>query len=267
MKKLLCTCLTLCLLCGTALADVLWEPESSFYQRNQDACVLEQRAYYTNSPEGCVTLWDAPGGNALAVLPNGETLHVYYRYQESGGDWGVAEISTELLKAAALTVSGLGGDRWVEVWVPMEDMTLKYDHQSFLEDHADSVRDESRTVDLSGLNYCVYPYPGGALSYQRESGEAELQVTLSPLYTDEAGREWGCCGYLYGDRDLWLCVSDLENPELPVEDHEPELYPAAEITPELPASTGSVSLWLTGSAVAVLCGVTAFLILRMKKRS
>lgn len=267
MKKLLCTCLTLCLLCGTALADVLWEPESSFFQRNQDDCTLEQRAYYTNSPEGCVTLWDAPGGNALAVLPNGETLYVYYRYQESGGDWGAAEVSVEHLKEAALTIGGLGGDRWVEVWFPLSEMTLQYDHQSFQEDHADRVREESQTVDLSGLRYCVYPYPGGALSYQRESGEAELKVTLSPLYTDEAGREWGYCGYLYGDRNLWLCVSDLENPELPVEDHTPELYPAAETAPDLPAATGTVSLWLTGGAIAVLCGVTAFLILRMKKRS
>lgn len=267
MKKLLCTCLTLCLLCGTAFADVLWEPQSSFYQRNANQCELEQRTYWLNSPDGYVTLWDAPGGNALASLPNGETLHIYYRWQGATGSWGAAELSAEALEEQALTISGDFKDRWVEVWVPMEDLILQYDHRSFLEDHADEVREESRAVDLSGIRYCVYPYPGGVLRYQRERGGTDLPVTLSPLYTDPEGREWGCCGYLYGDRNIWLCISDLENPDLPVEDHTPDLYPAAETAPELPVSTGSSSLWLAGGAVAVVCGVTAFLILRMKKRT
>lgn len=269
MKKLFCGTLAVCLLIITASADILWEPESSFYKRHAGDCEMEQRRYWVNSPEGYTTVWDEPNGVPVANIPNGALLYVYYRYQGSAGDWGIVEYSSDALRETAVTLNEaeIPENRWVGIWVPMEDLVNYYDHQSFLEEHSGEVQETKKTVDLSGLRYCTYEYPGGAFKYQPEEGFADLEITVSCLYTDSEGREWGYTGYFYGDRNVWFCISDPENPNLSAEDHQPELYPAITDSPELPAAgTGTnVSVWVILS-VAALCGVTAILIFRMRKK-
>ena len=156
MKKWISLCLlAVCLMTVPALADVIWEPESSFYALHRGSCELEQRGYWVNSPEGYITLWDEPGGTPIANLPNGTLLFIYYRYQGSRGDWGIVEYSAETLREAALALdeSEIQEDRWFEVWVPMEDLVNRYDNQSFLEEHAGELLNEERTLSVSGLLY------------------------------------------------------------------------------------------------------------------
>ena len=113
--------------------------------------------------------------------------------------------------------------------------------------------------------YCIYPYPGGPLTFQQTKKTEVYELTLSPIYVDEEGREWGHTGYFYGDRNVWFCISDLENPNLAGEDHEPELYPAVTGSPELPAARAGRSAGMI-AAVAAVCGVTAVMIFRMRKK-
>lgn len=267
MKKLACVCLALCALIITASADIIWEPEGSFYKWHKKDCEEERRAYWVNSPEGYTTVWDAPSGEPIANLPNGELLHVYYRYQGTAGDWGIVEYHVDTLREAALTLDETKLPEkagFVEIWVPMEELVNRYDHQSFLEEHAGEMLEEERTLSVSGLMYCIYPYPGGPLTFQQTKQLDVYELTLSPIYVDEAGREWGYTPYFYGDA-AWFCISDPENPDLTGESKEPELYPAATGAPALPAAGTGVSVWLV-AAVMLLCGGTAILIFRMGKQ-
>ena len=50
--SLLLLFLTAWLLTVPALADVAWEPENSFYKRNERQCEPEERFYWVNGPEG-----------------------------------------------------------------------------------------------------------------------------------------------------------------------------------------------------------------------
>ena len=54
--SLLLLFLTAWLLTVPALADVAWEPENSFYKRNERQCEPEERFYWVNGPEGYLTL-------------------------------------------------------------------------------------------------------------------------------------------------------------------------------------------------------------------
>ena len=38
-------------LAAPAAADVIWEPEDSFYQKHAEECQLLQRSFYANGPE------------------------------------------------------------------------------------------------------------------------------------------------------------------------------------------------------------------------
>lgn len=272
MKRGICILLAAWLLAVPALADIIWEPQNSFYQRHQGQCERENRSYWTNSPEGYVTLRESPNGKAVANVKNGQVIYTEYRYQNGGEDWGLAELRAEDLEESILAAdeSAIDDGQWLELWFPMGEMQLRYDQQSFREDHPGEITAGERTVDVDGLALCYYEFPGGEFEWQMETMYTKDMepITFSELYTDAEGREWGYLGYWYGVRNIWFCISDLENTDLPVEDHTPDLYPAAEgdagaVLPDdaMPDNTA----WVI-AAVVLVCGVTAALLLRMKKR-
>lgn len=274
LLRLLLTVLAVSALTAPALADVIWEPQNGFYQRHQNQCERENRSYWTNSPEGYVTLRESPGGRAIANVKNGRPIYTEYIYQSGGEAWGLAELRTEDLEGDLLAADehAVSENRWLEVWFPMDGMLLRYDQQSFREDHTGEILAEKRTVDVDGLALCYYAFPGGEFDWQMDPQYTKDMepLTVSEIYTDEAGREWGYVSYWYGSRNIWFCLSDLEDPALPVEDHTPDLYPAAEggagtVLPDDAVSDGDVTVWIA-AAVILVCGVTAVLLLRMKKR-
>jgi hypothetical protein len=40
-------------------------------------------------------------------------------------------------------------------------------------------------------------------------------AAASTYYTDPQGRVWGFIGYLYGHRNIWVCLSDPLNSDIP----------------------------------------------------
>lgn len=262
MKRLLCALLAAWLLAVPALADIIWEPQNSFYQRHQSQCEPEDRQYLTNGPEDAVSLLESPGGKLLAKVKNGARLYINHIYTGKEGAWGLVNYDADWAPEDYLeTAEGASGG---EAWVPMDEMLLRYDQQSFREDHAGEFVVEERTISLSGLRYCSYEFPGGELEFQQQNPESEAEVTVRELYTDEAGREWGYASYFYGSRDIWFCLSDLEDPDLPVEEHAAVPYTAPEKT-DAEAREETAGAWLP-VAVVLVCGVTAALLLRMKKK-
>lgn len=265
MKRLFCTMLALCLFCTVASADIAWEPENSFYARNQRKCELEERTYWLNGPEGFVTVREEPEGKPLGNLKNGALRYVYGTYEQDGVSWGLINVSKDREPELFLSVSEEMADGWQEVWVPMKELVLRYDHQSFLEDHVGEVQEVEREVDFSGLLYCKYHYPGGELDYQ-QTGRFDHKARISLLYTDETGLEWGYANYFFGDSG-WFCLSDLENANLQTEDRTPVLVSAAEdaVLPEWEAPPDN-TLLCAGIGVVAVCTVTAVLLARMKKK-
>lgn len=265
MKRLLCTVLTLCLLGTTAFADIAWEPENSFYARNQRKCEPEERVYWVNGAEGFVTAREEPEGKPLGNLKNGALRYVYGTYERDGVRWGLINVSADREPELFLAEELDGG--WHEVWVPMEEMVLRYDHQSFLEEFANEVRETGAKAEIWDERYCVYSYPCGELLYQAKSARDVLSVTADLFYTDSEGRDWICVSYLYGDRNVWLCLDDVENPDLQAEGRTPELIPAAESAalPEWSAPPDHTLLY-AGIGVAAVCAVTTALLVRMKKK-
>lgn len=264
MKRWLWICLALLALCGTAFADVAWEPENSFYARHQWQCRTEERVYWINGAEGYVTAREKPEGKPLADIKNGARRYVYGTYERDGALWGLVSISAVREPELLLAVSEELGDGYCEAWIPMSETVLYYDHQSFMEEFGGQVREESRSFSLGGLKYCNYEYPGGGLNFQQTRAAPPDVVDASMLYTDPEGREWGYCRYFYGDREVWFCLSDLENPDLQSTDHTPELIPAAEQA-ELP-DWQDTSVWIAAAGVAAVCAVTALLLLWLRKR-
>ncbi len=63
MRKLICVlgaviCFMSCAV--SALADVIWVPEDSFYVEHASECTYEGRTYTANGPDGVVILYASP---------------------------------------------------------------------------------------------------------------------------------------------------------------------------------------------------------------
>lgn len=253
MKRLAPLFLSLALLAcliPAAHADIIWEPDNSFYQTHRDDCVYVGRSYYANGPEGFVTLWDAPDGpTAAAQYENGFTLHVDWQYE----DWGCATV--------------WGDEETVEGWVPMSHLSLIYDHLSFEEEYGSQFRDYAG--EFSGYTgegpVTFWPYPGAAADSALGSFGPEFVEKLvgtesepsyfSKVFTDENGLNWGYVTYLFGMRSFWVCLDDPGGTDLPVRevDQEP-LIPAQ--PPQTPPASTLPYLLVAGVAL-----VTALLLI------
>ena len=253
MKKL---CLLLVLLLTMTLsvqADVLWEPENDFYQKHYDECERLGRPYMVNSPDGFITVWDAPDGSMVeGQFTNGTQMTVHFLYD----NWGV--------------IGYYGEEKHIEGWVDMNDMVPVYDHIAFAEEYADQIKEyNGEFADYAGEDevFNFYEYPGASeishwFQINRDVLE-RLQSTdrnyIKSVFVDEDGKTWGYVGYLYGQVNAWFCmddpdgVNDESRNDFPIRevaaDH---LHPAKE--PVMPAKA-RLPYILTGSVTGATAGV------------
>lgn len=259
MKKMICALLTACLLSVSALADVIWEPNDDFYQKHYEECEYLGRSYYANGQEGFVRAFETPEAKKTVetCLENGTELYVSFTMEYEGETWGVVELG-----------EGKTG------WVLMDALMLIYDNQSFMEEH----EAEFRPYDGSFEELCTsenqrvifWSYPGsGQIRGDFETLHQNYN-SLNPdvTWTDEEGRVWGHVGYYMAARG-WVCLSDPGNESIPAIEHGYQLFPLQDEVQEAVVSvpeTGE-SLSVVCSAIVLVCGVTALLIFRMKKRA
>ena len=220
------------------LADVLWEPNNRFYEKHRSDCQLLQRSFYVNGEDGYVDLLAAPDSSTVALqLENGEQVYIYWQYE----NWGYVEIEED------------GG------WVELDELELIYDHISFAEEYADSIipYDSALCQPLldswDGSTMVMWPYPGAKdpISVWEEADsamemlKAEGATYFRQIFRDEEGLIWGFCGYLWGNRNFWVCLNAPAGRADPlVQEGEAEIpvreIPAVELTPaqepELPTS-------------------------------
>ena len=257
MKKLLCMLCAVCLLAVTASADLIWEPDNNFYRTHADQCERLDRSFYTNSAEGGVVLYEKPGGKDIAVLKNGEAYRVSFTYEKDGTVWGVVT----------------HGENRQTGWLDMKDMLLIYDNQSFTEEHEaefvtyDGAFDELCKSNDRRVIFWSYPGSGQIAANFNYLNQGYSALNPGPVWTDADGRVWGYIGYYMAARG-WVCLSDPANENLPVTEREYDIYPSGDpvqvTVTQVPRTMDN--LWGVCAAVAAVCGVTAVLLLRMRKK-
>jgi len=268
MKKILSLLLTVALalsLTAPAFADVLWEPDNRFYAQHARECQILQRSFYVNGENGYVNLLAAPDSSSVTLqLENGEKVYVYWQYL----DWGYVEVGED------------GG------WVELRELELIYDYLSFETEYADSIMpyDPALCQPLldgwEGSVLTLWPYPGAEqASFVWEGAESAMEQLKTEgdsyfhrIFRDEEGLIWAFCGYLWGNRNFWVCLNapagrddelvQEELVELPVREiPEVELIPAKE--PEMPRSY-LLPAALVGAVVLLTAGY--LVILKKKKK-
>ncbi len=267
MKKLLVCLLALCVLTGSASADVLIEIDDSFWKAHQDECDYFYRTYTVNSPEGYAAIWESPkSSQQKETVPNGT---------EVGGIWHYTDGSGEVWCA----VYGSGrSDRGENVrgWVKTSECTPVPDHISFEEAHGQEFVGFDHAYDHAFEEidtFVLWTYPCSGVVHTERLGAEWYRDNTTPAeafdtcWRDGEGRLWAFVAYCYGHRNAWVCLDDPAGTELAADETllpEVTVYPPAE---QVPPPSGGVTA-LTIGAVAAVVAVTGgllFVFFRRKK--
>ena len=207
MKRLV-FCLILCTLLITPLlayADVLIEPvepENNFYKQHQDQIVYLGRSFIANGTGDEVSVKKAPGSlSNVGKLKTGENVYVDYSCLYNGEYWGLI-----------ISYNGKTG------WVKMEQMLVLYDYIAFEEEHIDDLYYYNGDyAEIKESHAAIaWPWPGAdAPLWTVEDLDVE-NFRVPYAYQDDEGREWGFVPYLYGSRNIWVCLSEPLNRDIPV---------------------------------------------------
>ena len=263
MKKVIGLCMVLVslVLCSqTVRADVIWEPQNSFYEKHSNKCEYVDREFMANGPNGEVIVYKSPENAAeIGTMKNGETTWVTWTYTDADGTvWGYP-------------------NRVADGWVPMDYMQVVYDYISFEEEHGNEFVEESGFVDEFYMKRSIYlwNYPGSTVFAEIDmTGDwADRLPEYNKTYVDEAGRKWGFCGYYYGQRNFWVCLDDadadyeaLYGEDVP-ETSEPEfnMPPVEDAEPIVPKERFPIEI--IGISVGVVGILTGVILIKMKKKS
>lgn len=253
-KRLFTILLTLCmmvLLLPVASADVIFEPEDAFYESHREDCDYVSRSFTANGPDGRVIVYHSPENAArVTTMENGEVCWISFVYTAPDGlRWGYLE-----------EPSG---------WIPMDYLVVVYDYISFAEEFGDRiVSGQGNLHDYTGCEVFFWSYPGSESCTAVEI-DGDYAPEYGPIFVDDGGRTWGCCGYYFGHRNFWICLDDPTADydtlyaELPPQQvtHPNVTAPAGDITP----NGGSGILFATIAVIAVVAA-TALILRSMKKK-
>jgi len=260
-SALLAALLLLCALAVPALADIAYEPDDSFFRHHN--CDYEHRRWFTSGAEGYVVVYKSPVGASAGVLPNGLGFWVNYTYD---GEWGQIDYDAD---------DPADADRHncVSGWVKLADMVVDYDYRSFEADHASEFTESEERLEAErGSAVFCYKYPGsGIVSDKLKADWAESDAPwFSSIFTDSAGRRWGYVGYYCGHRNLWICLDDPGNPELPADEnfHEVPTVAAAagDVLAAAQKSAAGPNLYLYAGIGGVIVIAAAVLIAVLRKK-
>lgn len=174
-----------------AQADLIWEPQDSFYEKHAEECTYVNRFFEANGPDGKVILYQSPEMPIeKGSWENGYRAYISFIYTDSEGiEWGIYDNDAKL--------SG---------WVPMAYMEVVYDSISFKEEHSAEIVEQQGEVDSKYQGEVIYlwKYPG---SEEGDTFEVkDYPPSYRGVYVDEEGRSWGCIGYYFGIKDKWVCL-------------------------------------------------------------
>jgi len=190
-----------------AYADMVVEPDNDFYKENQYYIVLLERVFHVNASSGFTSIKKAPGERSeIARVDNVEILYVRYSCLYNGEFWGLTTIYPKSKQ-----------DPEYEGWVRMDNLLVAYDYIAFAEEHSDEFHAfEGDIKELVSTEAALaWPWPGADAPLWKIEGLDTENFRVSVAYTDDVGREWGFITYLYGSRNIWICLTDPINSEIP----------------------------------------------------
>ena len=69
----------LVIFCAPAYADVIWEPEDSFYTSHSEECEHDKSEWYANAKSGETPVYKSPeNSSVIAVVKNGEVINISF---------------------------------------------------------------------------------------------------------------------------------------------------------------------------------------------
>lgn len=196
MKKRICLLgIMVCFLLSVvpARADVIWEPQNSFYEEHSSECNYVNRLYTADGPDGVVIVYESPESDKMcATWENGTTVWISFTYEDERGIlWGISEEEEN-------------------GWMPMDYMKVVYDSISFEEEYGGQIEAQSGEVEEQYRNDTIYlwKYPASEQYSMMDlkSLGAEYMPQYDAVYSDETGHQWGKIGYFYGLRSVWVCL-------------------------------------------------------------
>lgn len=192
MKRTIFLVLAIVFLLAPAVqADMLQEPEDSFFWEHRGECQYLERTYYADGPENVAEVYRSPVSSSVVErVKNGKELWIGYLYEDKNGiSWGYCENEQE---------------DWAG-WIPMDYLLLKYDAICFAEEFSDRITGASGAVTVSGPVLCLWEYPGSedVVEVAVEDGEPP---EYEQYFTDDAGRNWGYVPYHMGLQNAWICL-------------------------------------------------------------
>ncbi len=255
--------LMLFVLAGSAMADVIWEPEDDFYVSHSDKCEYLNRDFYANGESGYLEFFLKPGGSSLGFADNGDVFHVQFTYIDDKGDtWGICEYS-----AADERIVPRADENYKNGWISMEDTVAVYDFLSFASEHSSELVEYGKSYEglTDAKSIMAWTFPNSGKSYS-DIGQVDSDFVIDKTYTDENNRLWGFVGYYHGYRNFWVCLTDPGETNLPeLESRQPELYkPQSDTPPQSKGTDMTPALIISVSAAIV---ISLVLIFTMKKKT
>ena len=248
----------LAVLCMTAVPSAVSaagseEPENDYYREHWEEFAREDRVYLLTEDQ---ELFDAPDGEPLTELKEGDSVRISYAQPEDGESGWLSGIIQEQ-ERWGLTEVARGGT-WYTGWLIMDSMELPYDGKEFFAEYESEIQPYAVELDpetAREASVWEYPYSG---QYKGRISEVTLNAKISYLYTGEDGLNWGYTDYGGGIRG-WICLDHPQGDGLPVADMQ---RGADSQTDGLPGSFGILFLCLAG--IAGFCAVL-WILLRKKK--
>lgn len=189
-----------------ARADVISEPDNTFFRRNRNRCTPLERSFCANGKNGSVSLKEAPGSKKeTGVVANGESIYILTTYNDKGKVWGFSEYPQD-------------------GWVPMDELLLIYDYISFAEEHGNEFYTYTGNLDAlpeEPSDIVLWKWPGSGKNTRiDEPTDVPASLVKSNTYKDEQGREWIFMSSYYYEG--WICISDPTNTNIPAFNPAPE---------------------------------------------
>ncbi len=212
-------------------ADVLIEPDDSFYKWHADECYSVNK-YYTaqnNTP-----VYHSPNSwFQFDEAEKGSTFFIEWIYTESNGDqWGLYEGHT------------------ISYWVSMNDLIPLYSHDEFMTEHASEIIENEVTFYPEQTGWVIlYEYPGSTWISDILDTDwiGEGSFTVRTIYIDSDGNQWGYMPY-YMKHNGWFNLTHPVSSKEPVR-CSPEIY--------VPEKEG-LNILLAVFFVVLACTLTAF---------
>jgi len=169
-----------------------------FYKQHQNRIVYLGRSFSANGEDGSVLVKREPGSrNNIATLQNGTVAYMQYSCLYDGDFWGFT-----------LEYSG---------WVKLSEMLVLYDYVAFEEEYFDDlyIYSGDYAVINETRSALAWPWPGASAPLWTIEDLNTDNFRVAYAYTDNDGRVWGFVTYLYGSRNVWFCLSDPLNRDIP----------------------------------------------------